>query len=97
MGENEGSASLSFKSNREFQEILLQQDRFYKTPYIGHHGWVSIKTEEKIDWNEMGELIKEAYLRAAPKRVVKKFCNCLIAYFLLRHAQFSHRGICEIR
>ena len=44
-----------------------------KTPYIGHHGWVSIKSEEKIDWNEMGELIKEAYLRAAPKRVVKKF------------------------
>ena len=73
MGENEGNASLSFKSNREIQEILLQQGRFYKTPYIGHHGWVSIKTEEQIDWNELSELIKEAYLRAAPKRVVKQF------------------------
>lgn len=72
MGENEGNAGLSFKSDRENQEILLQQGRFFKTPYIGRHGWVSVKTGEPIDWDELGELIKEAYLRAAPKRLVKQ-------------------------
>jgi predicted DNA-binding protein (MmcQ/YjbR family) len=75
MGENEDGAVLSFKSDRENQEILLQQGRFLKTPYIGRHGWVSTKKVEAYDWNELGELLKEAYLRAAPKRLVKQLLN----------------------
>ncbi|RXT01913.1 MmcQ/YjbR family DNA-binding protein [Ammoniphilus sp. CFH 90114] len=73
MGENEeGVVGLSFKSDRETQELLLQQARYVKTPYIGHHGWVSIKSEEPIDWDELTGLIKEAYLKAAPKRLAKE-------------------------
>jgi predicted DNA-binding protein (MmcQ/YjbR family) len=72
MGENEEGAGLSFKSDRETQEILLQQNRYIKTPYIGHHGWVSTKPGEPLDWDELGPLLKEAYLRAAPKRLVKQ-------------------------
>ncbi len=72
MGENEEGTGLSFKSDRENQQFLLHLGRFSKTPYIGHHGWVSIKKDEPIDWNELGELLKEAYLRAAPKRLSKQ-------------------------
>ncbi|MFM1651773.1 MmcQ/YjbR family DNA-binding protein [Brevibacillus sp. B_LB10_24] len=72
MGESDGSPGLSFKSDRENQEILLQQGRYLKTPYIGQHGWVSTKKDEPLDWNELGSLLKEAYLRAAPKRLVKQ-------------------------
>lgn len=72
MGENVGVPGLSFKSNLETQEILLQQGGFEKTPYIGHHGWVSVKKGEPLDWTELSELLKEAYLRAAPKRLVKQ-------------------------
>ncbi|MFB3169363.1 MmcQ/YjbR family DNA-binding protein [Neobacillus sp. 179-C4.2 HS] len=32
--ENENGFSLSFKSDRETQEILLLKEHFYKTPYI---------------------------------------------------------------
>jgi predicted DNA-binding protein (MmcQ/YjbR family) len=62
--------SLSFKSDPENQEILLQQGQYYKTPYIGRHGWVSINSPQ--DWDVLGDLLKEAYLRAAPKRLVKQ-------------------------
>ncbi|WP_274362925.1 MmcQ/YjbR family DNA-binding protein [Paenibacillus thermotolerans] len=74
MGENDkdGTTGLSFKSDRENQEILLQSGRYVKTPYIGHHGWVSMKKGESIDWDELAVLLKEAYLRAAPKRLVKQ-------------------------
>ncbi|WP_053376924.1 MmcQ/YjbR family DNA-binding protein [Paenibacillus sp. FJAT-27812] len=60
---------ITFKSDLETQEILLQEERFFKPAYIGHRGWVSISDPQ--DWEEMGVLIKEAYLRAAPKRLVK--------------------------
>ncbi|WNB91780.1 MmcQ/YjbR family DNA-binding protein [Bacillus sp. NEB1478] len=72
-GESEQGFSLSFKSDREMQEILLQKERFYKTPYIGRHGWVSIQNPDGEDWDELTDLIQDAYLRAAPKRLVKKW------------------------
>src|SRR4029453_17850194 len=62
---------MTFKSDLETQEILLQQDHFYKPAYIGHRGWVGVR--EPKDWEEIGVLLKEAYLRAAPKRLVKQF------------------------
>lgn len=72
-GESERGFRLSFKSDRETQEILLQKEYFYKTPYIGHHGWVSIQNPAGDNWEELNDLIQEAYLRAAPKRLVKKW------------------------
>lgn len=66
-----GGASMSFKSDRENQEMLVQQEGFYRTPYIGQHGWVSVTNPS--DWDMLGDLLKEAYLRAAPKRLVKQF------------------------
>jgi len=72
-GERDAGFNLSFKSDRETQELLLQKEHFFKTPYIGHHGWVSIQNPQKADWDELTDLIQEAYLRAAPKRLVKKW------------------------
>jgi hypothetical protein len=50
---------------------LLQKEHFHKTPYIGHHGWVSVQNLAGENWDELTDLIHEAYLRAAPKRLVK--------------------------
>ncbi|MGE8205383.1 MmcQ/YjbR family DNA-binding protein [Heyndrickxia sp. NPDC080065] len=72
-GESDEGFRLSFKSDRETQEILLQKEHFFKTPYIGRHGWVSIQNPDGEDWDELSDLIQEAYLRAAPKRLVKKW------------------------
>ncbi|RST72605.1 MmcQ/YjbR family DNA-binding protein [Siminovitchia acidinfaciens] len=74
-GENEKGFGLSFKSDRETQEILLQKECFFKTPYIGHHGWVSIQNPAGEVWEELTDLIQEAYLRAAPKRLVKQWLD----------------------
>jgi predicted DNA-binding protein (MmcQ/YjbR family) len=72
MGENEGAAGLSIKSDKEKQFLLLQQGGYVKTPYIGQHGWVSIDKAAIPDWEELALLIKEAYLLAAPKRLAKQ-------------------------
>jgi predicted DNA-binding protein (MmcQ/YjbR family) len=72
-GESEKGFSLSFKSDRETQELLLQKEYFSKTPHIGHHGWVSILNPDEVRWDELVDLIEEAYFRAAPKRLVKQW------------------------
>lgn len=72
MGENDGVPGLSIKSDKEQQYLLLQKGGYVKTPYIGHHGWVSLDHTAVPDWDEVAGLIKEGYLLAAPKRLVKQ-------------------------
>ncbi|MBO1515479.1 MmcQ/YjbR family DNA-binding protein [Metabacillus bambusae] len=66
-GESDKGFNLSFKSDKETQQILLQKEHFYKNPYIGHHVWISIQNPIGEDWDELNDLIQEAYLRSAPK------------------------------
>ncbi|MEC0208434.1 MmcQ/YjbR family DNA-binding protein [Paenibacillus ehimensis] len=73
LGEHGEDGSLAIKTSPATQEILLQQDQteYFKTPYIGQHGWVSIRFANRADWQEIEELIQEAYLRTAPKRLIR--------------------------
>ncbi|NRR23537.1 MmcQ/YjbR family DNA-binding protein [Brevibacillus sp. MS2.2] len=64
--------SLSVKVLKTTQEILLAQEHFYKTPYIGHHGWVSILDKNVTSYGEIEDYIREGYMCAAPKRLVKQ-------------------------
>jgi predicted DNA-binding protein (MmcQ/YjbR family) len=66
-------SGLCFKSDRINQELLVQQGKYFKTPYIGRHGWVSIREMREEDWIQLAELLLEAYLRAAPKRIVDEW------------------------
>ncbi|WP_028775937.1 MmcQ/YjbR family DNA-binding protein [Shimazuella kribbensis] len=64
-------SGVCFKSNKENQALLIENDKYFITPYIGRHGWVSIRDPKEGDWMELTDLIQEAYLRAAPKRLVE--------------------------
>lgn len=73
MGEYEkGDVSIAVKTAKTTQQfLLLQEGKFFKTPYIGQHGWVSLRNAEEDDWRELGELIREGYGLSAPKRLLK--------------------------
>jgi predicted DNA-binding protein (MmcQ/YjbR family) len=46
----------------DLQGVFLKDPRFYKTPYIGRKGWVSLKLRAApLDWPEITELIKASY------------------------------------
>jgi hypothetical protein len=68
-------ATICFKSNKQMQALLVEDERFYKTPYLGRHGWVSITCPKESDWGELTERMQEAYLRAAPKALVKQWMD----------------------
>jgi predicted DNA-binding protein (MmcQ/YjbR family) len=71
IGESENGANLAIKADPFTQESLLQQPYYFKTPYIGQHGWVSIRVEDPINQAEVAALIVEGYRLAAPKRLAK--------------------------
>jgi hypothetical protein len=54
------------------QEMLVEQDpeRFFVPPYVGHRGWVGVRLERNADWDEVADLIEDAYRMVAPKQLV---------------------------
>ncbi len=59
--EYKGVLSICFKVGLEQQGIFLSDPRFYRTPYVGKHGWVSLKAEGKLDWREIRALVTQSY------------------------------------
>jgi hypothetical protein len=44
--------------------------RFYRPPYVGHRGWLGVRLDVAVDWDEIAELVEDAYRIIAPKRLV---------------------------
>jgi predicted DNA-binding protein (MmcQ/YjbR family) len=61
--------AIAFKVLKTEQSIFLEDARFFKTPYMHHNGWVSLRAQGKLDWKEIAELVKASYeLTARPAR-----------------------------
>lgn len=59
-GREGNDLSLRLKVGFERQEELLKDDRFFLTPYAAHQRWVSPRIDGKTDWEEVGNLAREA-------------------------------------
>lgn len=72
-GERGWGGNCFIKSDKETQQMLIQQGPYVRAPYIGQHGWVLIKNAEIEDVEEFRQLIVEAYMRTAPKKLVQAY------------------------
>lgn len=54
------------------QQALIESDpaRYYRPAYVGHRGWVGMRLEGKVDWQEVAEIIEDAYRAVAPKKLL---------------------------
>ncbi len=54
------------------QEQLIAEDsvQFFRPPYVGHHGWVGVRIDLDPDWDEIAAVVRDAYRRVAPKRLL---------------------------
>ncbi len=71
IGDSDEGVTLGLKVGFDRQEELLQDDRFFPTPYAAHQGWVSLRLGDKTDWGEVRALPREAYRQVALKRMLK--------------------------
>jgi hypothetical protein len=55
------------------QHELVSSDpvRFFVPPYVGGRGWVGVRLDVgDVDWEEIGELVEDAYREVATKRLI---------------------------
>jgi predicted DNA-binding protein (MmcQ/YjbR family) len=66
-----GTPSLWCKAPPGAQAILIEAapDRFFRPPYVGHKGWIGMRLDGAVDWDEVGALVQRSYQMTAPKRL----------------------------
>jgi hypothetical protein len=68
----DGMITLVCKAAPGAQEALVSDDpeRFFVPAFLGPRGWLGIDLEAPdLDWSEVEDLLKEAYVLLAPKRL----------------------------
>jgi hypothetical protein len=54
------------------QQMLVDADpeRFFVPAYVGHRGWLGVRLDRGVDWNELAGIVEDAYAEIAPPRLV---------------------------
>ena len=66
-----GRPAVWVKSTHLIQDMLIHDDpdRYFAPPYVGPKGWLGIRLDRRPNWRTVGDLIRDAYLLTAPKRI----------------------------
>ena len=67
----DGRLSVWCKAPTGVQEMLVGSApmRFFVPPYVGHNGWIGMRLESEIDWDEVADLMESSYRMTASKRL----------------------------
>ena len=55
------------------QKMLVDADpeRFFVPPYVGHRGWLGMRLDGALDWDELAGIAEDAYAEVAPAKLVE--------------------------
>jgi hypothetical protein len=68
---HDGNIAVWCKAAMGLQEVLIDADpeRFFKPPYVGPKGWIGIRLDGKVDWDEVHALLAESWRMTAPPKL----------------------------
>lgn len=49
--------------------VAAEPDRFFRPPYVGHRGWLGLRLDGTLDWEEVAAVCRDAYRTVAPRRL----------------------------
>jgi hypothetical protein len=66
-----GRPAVWCKASRMNQAMMVEAEpeRFFVPPYVGPSGWVGVWLDGAVAWEDLGDLLRDAYLLVAPKRL----------------------------
>ena len=67
-----GRPSIAVKVADGVQDLLIDDIRFFRTPYIGNRGWVSAWVDREVDWRLLKDLVTRSYSLNSPKSSPKR-------------------------
>ena len=69
---SDGTLALFAAAPPGVQEALIADNpkRYYRPAYVGHRGWIGMRLDGKLDWDEIAGVIEDAYCTVAPAKLV---------------------------
>jgi hypothetical protein len=52
------------------QLVDEEPDRFFVPPYVGPSGWVGVRLDRDVDWDEIALIVRDGFTMVAPPKVV---------------------------
>lgn len=46
--------------------------RYFRPPYVGGRGWLGVYLDVEVDWEEVGDIVVDAYRMVAPRRLLAR-------------------------
>ena len=46
--------------------VEVDPERFFVPPYVGHRGWLGVRLDRGLDWDELAGICEDAYAQVAP-------------------------------
>src|SRR5690606_3572269 len=50
--------------------VESEPERFFVPPYVGHRGWLGVRLDVDVDWDEVAAIVEDAYRSVAPRKLV---------------------------
>ena len=71
---NEAQTEMTCKAPPGAQAVLVGANpaRFFVPKYVGHQGWIGLRLDSPLDWDELGGLLAESYAMTAPKALLAR-------------------------
>ncbi len=73
-GGDDGAVALWCAAPVGVQAELVDREpeRFFVPPYVGHRGWIGLRLDIDLDWDEVDAILRDAYRMIAPKKLIKE-------------------------
>jgi hypothetical protein len=52
--------------------VRTEPERFFRPPYVGHRGWIGLRLDVDPDWDEVRDVLHDAYRCVAPTTLVRR-------------------------
>ena len=67
IGDEKGRLAIGFKLEMDHADAIVQDPRFWRAPFVGRYGWVSMGVTAKMNWRQVKAFVEESYRLIAPK------------------------------
>jgi hypothetical protein len=56
------------------QAMLVEADpdKYFVPPYVGHRGWLGVRLDRGLDWDELAGIAEDAFAEVAPVKLVEQ-------------------------
>ncbi len=69
----EGVVTMSCKCTRDLQPAILERPGYFRPAYVGDKGWLGIRLDGTVPWEEVQVHVDRAWRLTAPKRISRGY------------------------